>query len=278
MWSRLEIFQEPKLSHDPVLLISVSTSIPQYRILYSQARELGQYLLDKVDFRMFASMYSSAMPPAIGIEKDGIAELVRVNFYHNNSGRRDVVLFAGFSSPASDEYEYASQVLDYSRKLGIKELVSVGPRWSESLASPFDPPEVQGFASDYDGVNWLQQNNVKLLKNESAFYFANVIVGLAPLYGIRGFKLSVNHGEPLPHPKSTISFMQVLSKLGIGTGVDTSDLNAQAKQLDEGLKKAGVTGIGSSDVLVEGEEELEGEEEPTFGEGATPPGGNNPYR
>jgi proteasome assembly chaperone (PAC2) family protein len=276
MWNKFESFSEPKLSHDPFLLVSVSTSIPQYRVLYSQARELGRYLLDKVDFRLFASIYSSAMPPAVEIAKDGIADLVKVNFYHNYNGKRDVVLLAGFSSPASDEYEYAGEVLEFARKLGIKELVSIGARWSDTPLSPFEAPEVYAFASDYEGAKWLDESGVKVLRNESAYYFGNLIVGMAPLYGMRGFKFSVNHGEPLPHPKSTISFLRILSKYGLE--VETSELESQAKELEEGLRKAGVTGVGTGDVM--GNEEGEGEEgdEGMYGEGGSPGGGNNPYR
>ena len=150
---------------------------------------------------MFASIYSSAMPPAVEIATDGIAELVKVNFYHNYNGKRDVVLFAGFSSPASDEYEYAGRYSDYARKLGIKELVSIGARWSETPISPFEVPEVYGYASDNEGAKWLEENSIKLLRNESAYYFGNLIVGMARFYGMRGFKFSVNHGEPLASSK-----------------------------------------------------------------------------
>ncbi len=117
---------------------------------------------------------------------------------------------------------------------------------------------------------------MKVLRNESAYYFGNLIVGMAPLYGMRGFKFSVNHGEPLPHPKSTISFLRILSKYGLE--VETSELESQAKELEEGLRKAGVTGVGTGDVM--GNEEGEGEEgdEGMYGEGGSPGGGNNPYR
>ena len=37
MWERMEEQKRPELK-DPVLLVSLSTSIQQYRVLYSQAR------------------------------------------------------------------------------------------------------------------------------------------------------------------------------------------------------------------------------------------------
>ena len=264
LWNRLEVFNEPPLSKEPILLVSVSTSIPQYRILYSQARELADFLIGKMDFALFASMYSSAMPPAVRIAEDGIAELAKVDFYHHG-GKRDIVLFAGYSSPATDEYEYAHEVLTYAKKLGIKELISIGPRWTEQPISPFDSPKVYGYASDLDGTRFLETNSVLLQKNEPAFYFSNVIVGMAPLFGMRGYKLSVNHGEPAPHPKASISFLNVLSKFGLE--VDTADLAAEAKELDEGLRKAGVSGVGEGTVMTDDEDRDEGDDFPSGTQG-----------
>ncbi|MHB8568377.1 MAG: PAC2 family protein [Nitrososphaerales archaeon] len=253
MWNRLEAFNEPVLSNDPLLIVSVSTSIPQYRILYSHGRELADYLIEKVDFKLFASLYSSSMPPAVRIAEDGIAELAKVDFYHYSSGKRDYVLFAGYSSPSSDEYEYAAQVLSYAKKIGLKEIVSIGPRWSEQPISPYDSPVVYGFASDLGGAHWLEANGVNLQRNEPTFYFSNLIVGMAPLFGLRGYKLSVNHGEPAPHPKASISFINLLSKMGLE--VDTKELVGEARELDDGLRKAGVSGVSEGQVMNDEEDE-----------------------
>ncbi len=254
------MFNEPQLSKDPLLIVSVSTAIPQYRILYSQARELADFLIGKLDFALFASLYSSGMPPAVRIAEDGIAELAKVDFYHY-AGKRDYVLFAGYSSPSSGEYEYAAQVLSYAKKLGVKEIISIGARWNEPPISPFESPEVYGYASDLEGARFLEANGVKMQKNEPAFYFSNLVVGIAPLFGLRAYKLSVNHGEPAPHPKASISFLKVLAKFGLE--VETSDLSYEASELDEGLRKAGVTGAADGTVMGSGafEEEGGGEDE-----------------
>ena len=49
---------------------------------------------------------------------------------------------------------------------------------------------------------------------------------------MRGYKLAVNHGEPIPHPKSVREFLAVLSKM-IDLQVDTTDLEEQAKRMPE---------------------------------------------
>ena len=242
MWKNLEIISEEKDLRNPVLLVSVSTSNPQFRLLYSQARELGKYLLKKLEFKQIATLYSSAMSPEIRISKAGISSMLSNNFYRYSGKSRDLILLAGHASPLESEYEYGGTVLDYAKKLGVTELISVGARWSQPILSPTEAPKVLGFSSDEIGVSKLKDAGVAVLKSESAFYFANVIVPLAKLHGIRGYKLSVDHGEPIPHPKSLIAIVQVLSKM-IELDVDTADLMEQSKELAEAIQKAEIEGL-----------------------------------
>jgi proteasome assembly chaperone (PAC2) family protein len=241
LWKHLEIENEPILSKDPVLLISLSTTNPQFLTLYSQGKELGNFLLEKLDFRKFASLYCSALPAAITVSKNGIAELAGVHFYHFK-GVRDIVLLAGFGSPSGNEYEFGSEILTYAKRLGIVEVISVGARWTEEPLPPLETPKVRGFATDEEGRNWLKANDVTILKNEPAYYFANTIVAMASVYGMRGCKLSVDHGEPRPHPKSLIALLSVLSKK-LAFDVDTTDLQASALELSETIRTSGSEGM-----------------------------------
>jgi proteasome assembly chaperone (PAC2) family protein len=235
MWQNLQVHEKIKLTHDPALLVSVSTSNPQYQLLYSQARELGGFLRKKLKPKLIASMYSSAMPPSVVVREDGIADLVSTDFYHHFTGERDIVLMDGFGSPVAHEYEFSREVYAYVKTLGIKEIVSIGARWTEEPISPLDSPKVLGFASDADGVKKLSGTGVEILREEPALYFANLIVAMAPLFDMKGYKLSVNHGEPKPHPKSLMAFIGVLGKL-LGLKVDTSELEGEAKELAQVIK------------------------------------------
>lgn len=242
MWKRLELISEQDTLRNPVLIVSLSTSNPQFRLLYSQARELGKYLLKKLEFKQIATLYSSALSPEIRISKSGICNMLSNNFYLHTGEKRDFLLLAGHASPVESEYEYGETIIEYAVKLGVKELISVGARWSQPVLSPTEAPKVIGFSSDDAGVAKLRDAGVTLLKSEAAFYFANMIVPLSKLHGIRGYKLSVDHGEPIPHPKSLIAILDSISKL-TGLRVDTADLVAQSKELAEAIQKAEIEGL-----------------------------------
>ena len=229
MWNRLTTEREVSL-RDPVLIVSVSTSLPQYRILYSQARELARFMLSKMEFERLASLYASALPPAFLIRQDGTAGLVATHFYRHSGNKRDIILFAGDSAPVDEQYEFADAVLSYAKRLGVKEIFSIGPRWTDQPIPALDVPKVYGFATDLLGVQDLMMNGVQIIKDEPAPFFASLVVGRAELFGLRGYKLAVNHGEPLPHPKSVIEFLRVLMKM-VGFEVGLAELEEEARHM-----------------------------------------------
>jgi len=233
MWEVLEEEKRPEL-RDPVLLVALSTSIQQYKLLYSHARELGKFLLKKADFDRFATLYSSSMPPLVAISDEGLIRLYSASFYRH-PGVRDIVLLAGDSSPTDEQYEFSESVLKYARGLGVHEVVSVGTRWTEEAGSPLISPKVKGFATDEKGVKELEGLGVEIIRDEPAPYFASLIVALAERHGMRGYKLSVDHGEPVPHPKALMEILTVLQKM-LDLNVDAKELTGVAEKMAANLE------------------------------------------
>src|SRR5579863_5755064 len=93
MWERLEVDVKPAVE-DSVLLVALSTMVPQYEPLYSHAKELSRFLLRKMEFTRFATLYSSSLPADVAIEDDGVTRLRSNNFY-SWAGKRRVIMLAG---------------------------------------------------------------------------------------------------------------------------------------------------------------------------------------
>ena len=219
MWLSIEKTKARNL-RNPIMVVAVSTSIPQYKPLYSQGRELANFLFRKLKFEKLATFNSSASPPEVIIREEGTASLpsCHVDLTH---ARRDVLLFSGDGSPMDDQYQYSRVLLEYARETHAKEIYSIGARWAENPTTPDSDPVINGFSTDRVGTAKLEKFGVKLLTEEPAPFFASMIVGLAPEFGIRGYKISVDHGEPSPHPRSVARMLQVLSSLtGISVSVD----------------------------------------------------------
>ena len=224
MWFKLESSETPRLKN-PVLLVATSTSVQQYRALYSQARELARYMLEKMKFERIATLYSSSLGPEVLVRDDGTCALPACHLYLHR-GKRDILLFAGDASPMDDQYEFSSVLLDYAKKAGVKEVYSVGARWAENLVSAFQEPEINGFASSSEAASKLEKHNVKLIKSEAAPYFASIVVAMAGSYDMEGYKLSVDHGEPAPHARTVVRMLEVLSDM-VGFQIDYEELRSR---------------------------------------------------
>ena len=241
LWKLIQVEQELPKSKDRVLLVSLSTSNPQFVGLYSQARDFANYLLEKLEFKRFASLYSSGLPAAITVSGNGVSDLAGVHFYRTEVTRTDLILLSGYGTPSTEEYEFSTEILSFARKIGVSQVISIGARWNEEPLSPFEEPKVLGFSTDEEGRKLLDNLGVSLQTNEPAYYFSNTIIGACPIFGLKGIKLSVNHGEPTPHPKSTIAFLNVFNKM-LNISIDTASLEKLAKDLHESLNRSGITG------------------------------------
>ncbi len=226
LWLDFETKGKPKFVR-PTLLVALSTSVSQYKALYSQAKELSNYLLKSLKFEEVAVVRSSSLQPEVIVEQDGTAVLPTCRFYVYH-GKSDLLLFAGDASPADDQYEFARMVLEFAGKAGVKEVYSVGARWSENPVPAFEDAHVNGFATDKEGVKRLKEHGVEIIESEPAPFFASMIVGLAQEYGMRGYKISVDHGEPIPHTRTVIKMLEVLSAM-IGFKVGMDELKSLVK-------------------------------------------------
>ena len=243
MWERLEVEGEPA-AEESVFLVALSTMAPQYAPLYSHARELARFLIKGMEFHRFATLYSSSLPAAVVIEEDGLARLQSNQFYYSSpmKGKKRIIMLAGDGSPIEHQIEYAHTVLSFAEKLGATEVFSIGARWSETPKPAGAELKPVGFASDEAGVKELEGMGVTIAKGEPAPFFANLVVGMARDYGMRGFKLGVDHGEPLPHPRSLIQILGVLSKM-LGLEVETNSLVARARELEQEGGSGGDSGL-----------------------------------
>jgi proteasome assembly chaperone (PAC2) family protein len=224
MWIDFDDACDYKLK-EPAMVVAVSTSMAQYRALYSQARELGDYMLKKMKFDKIGTVRTSAFPPEVIVREEGVASLPECCF-HLCKGKHDLVLFAGDTSPMDEQYEFAQFLLEKARQMGVKELYSIGARWAENPLPPEAEPQATGFATDGAGVAKLKKHGVKVLGEEPAPFFASMVVAMAKDHGIRAYKLSVDHGEPSPHIRSVTKLLDILSGM-VGFDVDLGELKAK---------------------------------------------------
>jgi len=218
------------------MIVALSTGLPQYYMLYSQGRELAKFLLEHVENEKIASYYTSAMEDFVMVNDDTVAELPAYGVYRlmpsRGTSEEQILLFAGHSSPREETYQFCDSLLSTAKsKWGVQRIVSVGTRWAEEPTQPVvEASKVYGFGASSADVAFLRKMGIIEHPTEVAPYFANIIVGMAPLYGLSAIKLSVDHGEVRPHPRQVKAIISALEKM-FGFSVDMSLLDEEAEKL-----------------------------------------------
>ena len=80
------------------------------------------HLIQELNAKRLADIYSTSFPPQIMIRTDGVAELMRNTIFYSKAGAtsgNDLLLLTGDSQPSSPESEYAlaEQILDIAASL-----------------------------------------------------------------------------------------------------------------------------------------------------------------
>jgi proteasome assembly chaperone (PAC2) family protein len=235
MWEKWVFHSEERIERSS-MIVALSTGLPQYYMLYSQGRELAKFLLEHVENKKLASYYSSAMEDFVLVNDDAVAELPAYGVHRLMPTRSDseeqILLFSGHSSPREETYEFCDSLLSTAKsKWGVQRIISIGTRWAEEPTQPVvETSKVYGFGGSNADVALMRKLGIIEHPTEVAPYFANIIVGMAPLYGLSAIKLSVDHGEVRPHPRQIKAIMGVLGKM-LGFSVDVSLLDEEAEKL-----------------------------------------------
>ena len=99
-----------------------------------------RYLIKKLNAKKFAHLYSPHFPYFVLVNKKGSVRLLRGAFYFwkNENGPNDLILFTGDSQSQTIEgqYEIADRLLDFSQKLDVKTVVTIGGYRMETKNKP----------------------------------------------------------------------------------------------------------------------------------------------
>jgi uncharacterized protein (TIGR00162 family) len=190
-----------------------------------------RYLTKQLKAQRFAYLYSPHFPYFVLVNKKGNVRLLRGTFYFwkNNNGQNDLVLFTGDSQSQTIEgqYEIADRMLDFSKKHGVKTIVTIGGYRMETK----DKPKVYVAGTAKDLLDKTLRAGAALSDSGSPIVgTAGLILGLARFKKIDALCLLGETRGYLPDPLAARSVLEVL-KATFGFEVDLAGL-------DEDIAKA----------------------------------------
>ena len=112
----------------------------------------AEYMIEKLNAKKFADVYSDNFPYHVFINKKSIVDLPRNEFYFYKGEKHDLVIMTGDfqSMTPQGHYEISKSVLEFSKDLGVKKIITVGGYGVEGIPNK---PKVLGAVTVCHGQN-----------------------------------------------------------------------------------------------------------------------------
>jgi len=191
------------------------------------------HLIQELNAKHLADIYSASFPPQIIIRPDGVTELMKNTIFYSKasvSSSNDVLLLTGDSQPISPESEYllAEQILDIAAKFNTKKVFTL----AASVTGVFvDKPRVFGAATHSDIVKTFSEKNILTMDSGSIVGMNGLIIGIAKLRGMQGTCLLGETSGYVVDAKASKSILERLLSV-VDIKVDMTDLEKKAKDTE----------------------------------------------
>lgn len=224
----VKILKKPKLNK-PILI----EGLPGMGYVGKLAAE---HLLEVLHAKKFAEVTSPYFPHHVAVEADGTLRPLRNELYWARLDGRDVVIWTGDVQPVSTEghYELVERVLDIVKKLGVKQVFTLGGYATGKYSDV--KPKVIGMG-DSRLLEKIRERGIMVEKGGGPIIgAAGLLLGLGRLRGLRGIcLLGETHGIVVDH-RAAQAVLEVLSEI-LGVKMDLSNLEQRAKMTKEIMER-----------------------------------------
>ncbi|MFN3527784.1 MAG: proteasome assembly chaperone family protein [Candidatus Altarchaeaceae archaeon] len=212
----------PKLK-DPVMI----TGFPGIGFVGKLAVD---YLLDSLEVKKLATMYSIYFPSQVIINPDGtIRSPKKEIFYFKNStknrkAKNDLLITTGDFQGVTGEGQYllSMKIVEIAEKFNVKMIYTLG---GLGIGSIPEKPKIYGAATDISIVNELKKFDIDFRPGGSIYGAAGLIVGIAMMKNIKGVCLMGETQGELLDPKAA---KEVLKKI-----VEILDIKIDLQKIEE---------------------------------------------
>ncbi len=197
---------------------------------------VADLLIEQYKGVKIAEVYSPHLPHQVNMNKDGVITPTVLELYRIKVDKRDFIVLVGDVQPSSSEaqYEVNGRIVEYCKKLGCKEIITLGG-YATGVLKP--KIKVHGAATDDDMVKRYSKYGVVFGKAKGAIIgAAGLLILLGKMNGIPGVCLMGETHGGFIDPKAALNLIEVLKK-SHNIEVNTEYLDKIAKANEELLKE-----------------------------------------
>ena len=229
--NEIHLIEEPKLKN-PVLI----EGLPGLGLV---GRIGAEYLINELQAKKFAELYSPDFPPQVAIMPDGTMKMRKNEFYYykaKKESERDLIILIGDDQGLTVQSQYAlcGSILDLCDDFNVKMIYTLGGYGMQKMIKE---PRVFGAVTDKKMIKGFEKIGVEFSKvSGSIVGVAGMLLGLGELRGIKGICLmGETHGGYID-PRASKAVLKVLCE-SIGISVKLSGLEKKASEVEEMIKR-----------------------------------------
>jgi uncharacterized protein (TIGR00162 family) len=199
----------------------------------------ASYLVEKLKAKKFAEFYSSDFFPSVIVNKDGIARLMKIEFYYYK-GKNDIIIVVGDSQAMTPEgyYNISEGILEVAEKFNVKMIITLGGLGKEEVAKS---PRIVGAVNDEKLIKKFKKYDIIFEGDilNTIVGVSGLLVGMAKIKNIDAIcLLAETSGFPIviADPIGAEALLRTLSKI-LEIEIDLSELTRDAKELEKKLIK-----------------------------------------
>ncbi|MEM7826757.1 MAG: proteasome assembly chaperone family protein [Candidatus Aenigmatarchaeota archaeon] len=104
------------------------------------------YMIEQLKAKKFAELYSDEFLPFVVLQKNGLAKLLKSEFYYYK-GKQDLIILVGDSQAITPQgyYKLCNTILDLAEKFKVNEIITLGGLGTDKLSKT---PRIVGAVND----------------------------------------------------------------------------------------------------------------------------------
>ncbi len=239
METEIKILDEPEMDN-PVLI----EGLPG---IGNVGRIAAEYMINHLDAKKFAEIYSPHFMPVVLIHDDEV-ELLKFEFYHwKNDGGDDVIFLIGDTQAGKEgsrgHFDVSEKVIDLAERFNVKKIITLGGYSTGDIRDEMeDKLEVLGAVTNRENIEKYKDFGINFEDTDSNIGMivggTGLLLGLAKRRGIEGLCLmGETAGFPiLTDPKSAEGVVRVLSDI-LNIDVPLDDIEKKVDEMEDFLGK-----------------------------------------
>jgi uncharacterized protein (TIGR00162 family) len=224
--------EKPKLK-DPILI----EGLPG---IGNVGRASAGYLVTELKAKKFAELCSPQFLPLVAVQKNGVAKLLKAEFYYYKGKNNDFIILIGDSQSVTLQgyYEICGVIMDVAKEFGVKQIITLGGLGAEAV--PKDP-RIIGAVSDEKLLEKYKKYGIIFDGSivGTIIGASGLLLGMAKNYDMEGLCLmaeTIGFPVVITDPMAADAMLKMLISM-FDFKVDLSSLENEIKEIEERIKK-----------------------------------------